>query len=88
MLMAQFNLSRLIDRMEAAKYVARIACEDDGRGQVLVITPAGKTIRRRMWSVYSAAIEKALGQRLPAKKTEQLDELLGELIAGNDARAS
>src|SRR3954447_18000903 len=41
LLLAQPNLSRLIDRMEAAGLVARVACEDDRRGHLLVATDAG-----------------------------------------------
>src|SRR5215472_7696605 len=41
MLLAQYNLSRLIDRMEEAGYVERRTCEDDGRGQMIVITESG-----------------------------------------------
>ena len=45
MLFAQYNLSRLVDRLEAAGYVARSASEEDGRGQRLTITEAGRAIR-------------------------------------------
>ena len=41
MLLAQYNLSRLIDRIEEAGYAERRARADDGRGQVIVITAAG-----------------------------------------------
>ena len=47
MLFAQYNLSRLIDRMAAAGYVTRAASEEDGRGQLLRITRQGRAIRRR-----------------------------------------
>jgi DNA-binding MarR family transcriptional regulator len=36
--LAQYNLSRLIERIERAGYLERRACEDDGRGQLIVIT--------------------------------------------------
>jgi DNA-binding MarR family transcriptional regulator len=80
MLLAQYNLSRLIDRIEKAGYVERRACENDARGQVIAITAAGKAIRRRMWSVYGPAIQDAVGQHLSPKQVEALDSLLGELI--------
>jgi DNA-binding MarR family transcriptional regulator len=35
MLLAQYNLSRLLDRIERAGLVERRACEDDGRGQLV-----------------------------------------------------
>jgi DNA-binding MarR family transcriptional regulator len=80
MLLAQYNLSRLIDRIEKSGYVERRSCENDGRGQVIVITKSGKEMRRRMWVVYSAAIQGALGDRLSSKQAAALDLLLGTLI--------
>jgi DNA-binding MarR family transcriptional regulator len=82
MLLAQYNLSRLIDRIEKAGYVERRACDDDGRGQVIVITAAGRHIRRRMWPVYAAAIQGTLGEHLTEKQAEVLAALLGTLIEG------
>ena len=80
MLLAQYNLSRLIDRLERAGYVERSACEDDGRGQVLAVTAAGKAVRRRIWGVYAPAIQEVLGAHLSDKEMETLDSLLGALI--------
>jgi DNA-binding MarR family transcriptional regulator len=85
MLLEQYNLSRLLDRMERAGYVERQTCAEDGRGQIVAITPAGKAMRRRMWPVYAAAIQDAFGQHLTAKQAESLDALLGALIAKSHA---
>jgi DNA-binding MarR family transcriptional regulator len=79
MLLAQYNLSRLIDRMENAGYVERRACERDGRGQIVAITAAGKKMRRRMWAVYGPAIQRAMGGRLAEGQIETLNALLGAL---------
>ena len=88
MLLAQYNLSRLVDRIERAGYVERRACEDDGRGQLIAITERGMAIRRRMWPVYARAIEQAIGLHLSPKQSETLDDLLGKLIDGHQgARA-
>lgn len=82
-LLAQYNLSRLVDRIERAGYVERRACEEDGRGQLIAITAAGKAIRRKMWPVYAQAIEMAIGQHLTGKDAEALDGVLGKLIEKN-----
>ena len=79
MLVAQYNLSRLIDRLQKAGYVERRAYADDRRGQVIAITRAGKAIRRRTWSVYGPAIQAAVGEHLSAKQIETLTTLLGAL---------
>jgi DNA-binding MarR family transcriptional regulator len=86
MLLAQYNLSRLIDRIEKAGYIERLACENDGRGHVIVITALGKDIRRRMWPVYGAAIHSSLGNCLSRKEAEALDALLGILIKKSSAQ--
>ncbi len=80
MLLAQYNLSRLIDRLEKAGYVERRAYADDRRGQVVAITPAGKSMRRRMWSVYGPTIQAAVGANLSSKQIDTLATLLGALI--------
>jgi DNA-binding MarR family transcriptional regulator len=85
MLLEQYNLSRLIDRIEKADYVERRPCAEDGRGQVIAITPAGRAIRKRMWPVYAAAIESVLGSHLSEKQVKDLDALLGTLIDGLSA---
>jgi DNA-binding MarR family transcriptional regulator len=80
MLLTQYNVSRLIDRISKAGYVERLACEDDGRGQLVVITAEGKDIRRRMWTVYGPAIQVALGSHLSEREIEKLLTLLGKLV--------
>lgn len=80
MLLAQYNLSRLVDRIERAGYVERRDCAQDGRGQMVAITEQGKAMRRKMWPVYARAIEAALGQHLTARQIEMLDDVLGRLI--------
>lgn len=79
MLLAQYNLSRLVDRIEAAGYVERRPCEEDARGHRVVITDAGRAVRRRMWPVYARAIEQAVGRHLTAQQARILGDLLGRL---------
>jgi DNA-binding MarR family transcriptional regulator len=85
LLLRQYNLSRQIDRMEAAGLVARRPYRDDARGQVLHITAAGRRIRKRMWPVYAAAIETAVGKRLSAAERSELARLLGKLLPSDIA---
>jgi DNA-binding MarR family transcriptional regulator len=83
MLLAQYNLSRLVDRLERAGYVERRACEEDGRGQEIVATAKGLALRRRMWPTYARAIEAAVGRHLSPRQAETLQDLLGRLIDGH-----
>jgi DNA-binding MarR family transcriptional regulator len=80
MLIAQSNISRLIDRLEAAGYVERHPCKDDARGQFIVITPAGKAMRKRMWPVYAAALNAVIGQRVSDREAATLGGLLDRLL--------
>jgi DNA-binding MarR family transcriptional regulator len=80
LVMAQSNLSRLIDRIEQAGYVERRVCAKDGRGQLIAITERGKAVRRTMWPVYARAIEAAVGKHLSEQQAEALEGLLGQLI--------
>src|SRR5215468_3365969 len=49
LLLAQYNLSRLLDRLEAAGYIERLVCVEDGRGQIVAITASGRALVKRMW---------------------------------------
>jgi DNA-binding MarR family transcriptional regulator len=79
-LLAQYNLSRLLDRVERDGYIERRACPDDGRGQAVHITESGRAVRRRMWPAYAGAIEASIGRHLGAKDVEALGAVLGRLI--------
>jgi DNA-binding MarR family transcriptional regulator len=83
MLLAQYNLSRLLDRIEAEGLIARAPCVADGRGQVVVITKAGRALRHAMWPVYASAIEKAFGRHMDRSEALQLTGLLGRMVVGN-----
>jgi DNA-binding MarR family transcriptional regulator len=84
MLLEQYNLSRLIDRIEQAGYVARRACAEDGRGHLVAITDRGKAVRRKMWPIYARAIQSALGEHLSGAQADALDVLLGRLVTASD----
>jgi DNA-binding MarR family transcriptional regulator len=83
-LLAQYNASRLIDRMEKADLVAREAHPVDGRGQFIAITPEGRALQKRMWKVYGAAIARHVGGKLQRGEAAQLAALLGKLIESRD----
>ena len=80
LLLSQCNLSRLVDRLVKENLAARRACQDDGRGQFIVATAAGKALRRRMWKHYRPAIQGALGDHLSAPQVATLGRILGRLI--------
>jgi DNA-binding MarR family transcriptional regulator len=79
-LIAQSNISRLVDRLEAAKCVARQPCTDDARGQKVVITKAGMELRRRMWPVYAKAIQTAFGDHISDEQAGTLARILQQTL--------
>ena len=81
LLLAQYNLSRLLDRMAGAGAVERQPCEEDGRGQIVAITDAGLALRQSMWPVYAEAIEAAVGSRMSDAEAAALADLLSRISA-------
>jgi DNA-binding MarR family transcriptional regulator len=79
-LIAQYNLSRLLDRLEREGLVRRRDYPGDARRQLVEITALGRKRRAESWPVYSAAVERHAGQRLSASELRRLLELLGRFL--------
>ena len=88
LLLAQYNLSRLLDRMAEAGLVERRSCSSDRRGQFVAATKEGLKLRRRVWPVYARAIEAAIGAKLGEADAEALAMLLGRLYEAAPAAPS
>ena len=80
MLLPQYNVSRLVDRLEASDYVVRRPHPQDGRGQVLQITDAGAALVKRMWKVYGRTIAENFALKLNAGDAGRLAALLQRLL--------
>src|SRR3954471_16311632 len=78
-LFAQYNLSRLLDRLAAEGLVTRIPFPGDKRRQLIEITAAGRALRKIIWPTYGAAIERHLGRRLREGEAELLGPILERL---------
>ncbi len=81
-LFEQYNLSRLLDRMEAEGLVRRIPYPGDRRRQLVEITEEGRALQERMWGVYGAAINRFISAKLTDKEAGQLSALLLKLLQG------
>ena len=79
MLLAQYNLSRLIGRMTRDGLVERIPFDDDGRGQIVRVTAAGRTMQKKMWTVYKAAIWTHFARRLTDDDIKEISRVLSKL---------
>lgn len=80
LLLARYNLSRLLDRLEEAELITREEVEEDARGAYATLTKKGRTLREQMWPAYAAAVRKHLGARLSDKEARTLAGLLTKLI--------
>jgi DNA-binding MarR family transcriptional regulator len=82
MVLAQYNCSRLIDRLEGDGLVRRIPFPGDKRRQLIEITQAGRDLRARSWPTYARSIEQHIGVRLTDEQAAQLADLLAPLVPG------
>ncbi len=78
LMLPQYALSRLVERIAIAGYLRRETLVNDRRGQKLYITDSGRDLRRRMWPVYAGAVAEAF-KGLPAADTDALDALLRKI---------
>lgn len=81
-LLAQHNLSRLLDRMEEAGLVRREILPEDGRGRWVLVTGEGRATQARIWTVYAAAIERHLGAKVDDAAAAMLADGLEKLTHG------
>jgi DNA-binding MarR family transcriptional regulator len=81
MLISQYNMSRLIDRIAKAGHVERLSCDADGRGQIIRITPHGKALQRKMWPIYRAVLEREFASKIAEGDAQRLAKLLRPLAS-------
>jgi DNA-binding MarR family transcriptional regulator len=75
------NLTRLVDRLEAAGLVCRESCPTDRRGAFAAIVPEGLAMRERMWSVYARGIAKYFACHLSKAEVDVITEAMGRVLA-------
>ena len=56
LLLAQYNLSRVLDRIAEAGYVERCPHPEDRRGQIVRITASGRDVARAISSILSVEV--------------------------------
>lgn len=74
------NLTRLVDRLEAAGLVTREPAPEDRRGAFAVLTAQGKLMRRKMWPVYSAAIKEFFEDHVSEQDAAEFGEALRRIL--------
>ena len=84
MLLAKYNLSRLLDRMEADGLIGRQPVNDDARGEYVRVTTRGRDTQKRMWPVYRRAIARHFSSRLSIVDIDQLLRILSKVSIENE----
>lgn len=77
--LAQYSLSRLLDRMVREGLVQRSPTPGDARGHMVELTALGLARRAQMWPAYAAAIESVVSARLAEGERIELAGLLARL---------
>jgi DNA-binding MarR family transcriptional regulator len=80
MLLAKYNLSRLLDRMQAEGLVERQPVDADGRGEFVHVTMKGRDLQRSVWPVYRRAIGRRFSGRLSLGDIDELLRILQKLL--------
>lgn len=80
--MTQYNLSRLLDRLQENGLVRREGCPNDRRGNFVLPTPRGSRLKTEMWRVYEDSIARHFAAALDAPAARHLAALLRPLAGG------
>src|SRR5262245_493255 len=80
-LLAKYNLSRLIDRMADDGLVTRAPVQEDARGAYIAITESGRRLQKRMWPAYAKSIARHFAAQLEERDLAELDRVLAKLGA-------
>lgn len=76
MAIERYNLTRLVDRLEAQGLVTRSRASDDGRGAYATITERGKVLRKKMWQVYEGAVDELFLSQFDGEQQRVFSEAL------------
>jgi len=86
LLLAQYNLSRLLDRLESRGLITRGPDPDDGRSRLICVTESGLATRKQMWPIYRRTIEREIGRVLSPSGATDLAALLWALTTAGQQR--
>ncbi|ACR28229.1 MarR family winged helix-turn-helix transcriptional regulator [Burkholderia glumae] len=72
----RYNLTRLVDRLEAEGLVTRTRSADDGRAAFVAITKEGRVLRKKMWKIYEATVAELFVSQFDAEQRRQFASAL------------
>ena len=83
MLLPQYGISRLLDRIEKAGYIQHKKCMNDGRGKRILITSSGKKLLKQMWPIYHQTLEEKISNNITNREIIQLSGILEKLYSND-----
>ncbi|MBF2026167.1 MAG: MarR family transcriptional regulator [Oscillatoriales cyanobacterium C42_A2020_001] len=78
--LSRSNITRLIDRLEAAVLLCRKRCPLDRRGAYAALTNEGLAMRQKMWAVYSEGIAQYFTDHLSQDEVQVLDAVFDRAL--------
>ena len=87
-LFSRSGLTRLVDRMVGAGYVARERCEDDRRGTFAVLTAAGAKILRDASGVHLRGVQEHFARHLDDDDVAALEVAFAKVLRAEVAAAA
>jgi DNA-binding MarR family transcriptional regulator len=87
-LLTPSGITRLLDGLERAGYVARGECETDARVTYAVLTDAGRGKLREASKTHLGSVRALLSERFTPEELDQLSSLLGRLPLAAEADCS
>jgi len=78
--LSRSNLTRLADRLERARLIERVDTPHDRRGYDCVVTPAGLAMRKKMWPVYKAEIERLFSRHITLEEARTIGDALARTV--------
>jgi DNA-binding MarR family transcriptional regulator len=78
--LSRSNLTRLADRLEDAKLIERVDTPHDRRGYHCFITRAGLAMRKKMWPVYKAEIERLFSRHITVEEARTIGDALARAV--------
>ncbi len=76
-----YNVTRLLDRLEAEGLLKRQRVPGDRRGAFAVLTEKGAALRKQIWTHYRRAIQEVFGEALSVREAEAMTATLKKIVA-------
>ena len=78
-LLSKSGLTRLVDRMQGAGLVERVACEDDRRGTYARLTPRGYATLKRCAPSHADSVARHFAEHIASSELDTVRDVLGRI---------